>query len=95
VDWLLSTAHASDVTATRTTHRRALALAVRVLRVERSLTQERVDAAGNLSHNSAKRTESGDTSVGFDIIVGVAAGLGVPVSELMVEYERQLQKLKR
>ncbi len=67
---------------------------MRVLRVERDLTQERVDTAGNLSHNSTKRTESGDTSVGFDILVGVAAGLGVPVSELMVEYERQLQKLK-
>ncbi|MDW5597313.1 helix-turn-helix transcriptional regulator [Conexibacter stalactiti] len=79
----------------RTTHRRALALAVRVLRVERSLTQERVDTAGNLSHNSTKRTESGDTSVGFDILVGVATGLGVSVSELMVEYERQLQKLSR
>ncbi|MDO8186476.1 helix-turn-helix transcriptional regulator [Conexibacter sp. JD483] len=79
----------------RTTHRRALATAVRVLRVERDLTQERVDTAGNLSHNSTKRTESGDTSVGFDILVGVAAGLGVSVSELMVEYERQLQKLTR
>lgn len=34
-------------------------------------------------------------AVGFDILVGLAAGLGVPLSELIAEYERQLQKLQK
>jgi transcriptional regulator with XRE-family HTH domain len=65
------------------------------MRAERDLSQERVEEAGDLSTPAIQRVESGRISVGFDILVGVADGLGVPLSELIAEYERQLQKLKR
>lgn len=73
-------------------HRRALATAIRVMRAERDLSQEAVEAAGRLSTPAVQRAESGRVSVGFDILVGIAAGLGVSLGELIAEYERQLTK---
>lgn len=62
------------------------------MRAERDLSQEAVEAAGNLSTPAVQRAESGRISVGFDILVGIAAGLGVPLGDLIAEYERQLAK---
>lgn len=62
---------------------------------EGRLSQERVEEAGDLSPPAVQRIESGRISVGFDILVGVADGLGVSLGELIAEYERQLKKLAR
>jgi transcriptional regulator with XRE-family HTH domain len=39
-----------------------------------------------------QRDECGRTSIGFDILVKIAAGLGVSLGELIAEYERQLRR---
>ena len=76
----------------RSSERRALARAVRVLRAERDLSQEEVERAGGLGVNAVGRAERGTSSPSFDTLVGIAAGLGVTLSELIAEVERQLRR---
>jgi len=82
-------------TKPRTREREALGRAIRVLRAEQGVSQEDVEAAGGLGQNALTRIERGGVSPSFDSLVGVAAGLGVPLSELIEAYERQLARAPR
>lgn len=70
--------------------RRALAIAVRELRVRRSLKQEEVCAAADLGRNYLTTLESGRTNPSFEALVRVARGLGVSFTELVRVYEERL-----
>ena len=71
--------------------RRALAIAVRELRVRRSLKQEEVCAAADLGRNYLTTLESGRTNPSFEALVRVARGLGVSFTELVRVYEERLE----
>jgi transcriptional regulator with XRE-family HTH domain len=75
--------------------RKALGRAIRVLRAEHGVSQEDVEDAGGLGQNALTRIERGGVSPSFDSLVGVAAGLGVPLSVLIEGYERQLARAPR
>lgn len=70
--------------------RRALAIAVRELRVRRSLKQEEVCEASGLGRNYLTTLESGRTNPSFEAMVRVARGLGVTFTELAQVYEARL-----
>jgi transcriptional regulator with XRE-family HTH domain len=70
--------------------RRALAIAVRELRVRKSLKQEEVCEAAGLGRNYLTTLESGRTNPSFEAMVRVARGLGVSFTELMRVYEERL-----
>lgn len=71
--------------------RRCLAIAVRELRVRRSLRQEEVQDKGGLSRAYLTGVESGRVSPSFDSLVRIADGLGVELSELIQLYEQRLR----
>lgn len=79
----------------RRREREALGRAIRVLRAEHGVSQEDVERAGGLGQNAIGRIERGASSPSFDSLVGVAAGLGVPLSVLIEGYERQLARAPR
>ena len=72
--------------------RRALAIAVRELRVRRSLKQEEVCEASGLGRNYLTTLESGRTNPSFDAMVRVARGLGVSFADLARVYEERLEE---
>jgi transcriptional regulator with XRE-family HTH domain len=63
-----------------------------MLRAERQLSQEDVQAKGGLGQNALTRIESGAVSASLASLLRVAEGLGVPVSALMEAFEAQLGK---
>jgi len=69
-----------------------LAIAVRELRVRRSLKQEEVCEASGLGRNYLTTLESGRTNPSFEAMVRVARGLGVSFTELAQVYEARLQE---
>ncbi len=75
--------------------REALGRAIRVLRAERGVSQETVEAAGGLGQNALTRIERGGVAASFDSLVGVAHGLGVPLSVVIGAYEAQLARPPR
>lgn len=75
--------------------RAALGRAIRVLRAEHGVSQEDVERDGGLGANAVGRMERGVSAPGFDSLVGVADGLGVPLSALIEAYERQLARAPR
>jgi transcriptional regulator with XRE-family HTH domain len=79
----------------KTREREALGRAIRVLRAERGVSQEDVEGAGGLGQNALGRIERGAVSPSFDSLVGVAAGLGVPLGALVEAYEQQLARAPR
>ena len=74
--------------------RRALAIAVRELRVRRSLKQEEVCAASGLGRNYLTTLESGRTNPSFEAMVRVSRGLGVSFTELARVYEERLEEAR-
>lgn len=72
--------------------RRALAIAVRELRVRKSLKQEEVCEASGLGRNYLTTLESGRTNPSFEAMVRVARGLGVSFAELARVYEERLEE---
>lgn len=72
--------------------RRALAIAVRELRVRKSLKQEEVCEASGLGRNYITTLESGRTNPSFDAMVRVARGLGVSFTDLARVYEERLEE---
>ena len=70
--------------------RRALAIAVRELRVRKSLKQEEVCEASGLGRNYLTTLESGRTNPSFEAMVRVARGLGVTFTELARVFEERL-----
>ena len=82
-------------TKPRLRERKALARAIRVLRAEHGVSQEDVEREGGLGANAIGRMERGASSPSFDSLVGVAEGLGLPLSALIEAYERQLARAPR
>jgi transcriptional regulator with XRE-family HTH domain len=72
--------------------RRALAIAVRELRVRKSLKQEEVCEAAGLGRNYLTTLESGRTNPSFEAMVRVARGLDVSFAELARVYEERLDE---
>jgi transcriptional regulator with XRE-family HTH domain len=70
--------------------RRALANAVRELRARRRITQEALAEAAGLGSNYISEVETGRKRVGYETVVLIAYGLGLPLSELVRLYEERL-----
>ena len=66
----------------------ALGAAIRRLREQKGLSQEQFGFETQLHRNYIGRVERGELNLSFDRLVRVARALGVPLSELMSEYER-------
>jgi len=64
-----------------------LGRAVRELRARRSLSQERLGLEGGLHRNYVGAIERGEINPTFAVLLKVAAGLAVPLSELFALYE--------
>ena len=69
-----------------------MAIAVRELRVRKSLKQEEVCEASGLGRNYLTTLESGRTNPSFEAMVRVARGLGVSFTELARVYEERLEE---
>lgn len=82
-------------TKPRRREREALGRAIRVLRAERDLSQEDVEAGGGLGQNALTRIERGGVAASFDSLVGIATGLGVSLRDLFDAYEAQLARPPR
>ncbi|HVU60236.1 MAG TPA: helix-turn-helix transcriptional regulator [Mycobacteriales bacterium] len=65
-----------------TAHRRAFGDRVRALREERSWSQEVLADRAEVTREYISRIESGTQSVSLDVIVRVARGFGLSLSEL-------------
>lgn len=69
---------------------RALAAAIREIRARQQLSQERVAAKGGVGRKYVGQIERAEITPSFAALVGVALGLGVPLSEVMRVYEERL-----
>lgn len=69
---------------------RALAAAIREIRARQQLSQERVAAKGGVGRKYVGQIERGEITPSFAALVGIAAGLDVPLSELIRVYEERL-----
>lgn len=69
---------------------RALASAVREIRARQGLRQEDVASAGGLGRKYIGQVENGDLRPSFAAVLAIARGLGVPLSELVAVYERNV-----
>jgi DNA-binding XRE family transcriptional regulator len=67
---------------------RALGAAVRELRARRGLSQEQLGVRGRLHRNYVGGIERGELNITFRVLLKVARGLNVPLSELIEMYER-------
>jgi transcriptional regulator with XRE-family HTH domain len=72
---------------------RALAAAVREIRARQQLSQERVAGRGGVGRKYVGQIERGEIIPSFAALVGIADGLGVPLSELIRVYEERLRAL--
>jgi DNA-binding XRE family transcriptional regulator len=73
---------------------RALGAAVREVRARRGLSQEELGFAGGLHRNYVGGIERGELNITFRILLKVARGLNVPLSELVGLYERNRRELR-
>lgn len=71
---------------------RALGDALRALRNERGLTQERLGDLSGLTTNYVGDTERGERNVGVRALWQLADGLGISASELLRQAERRTTK---
>jgi transcriptional regulator with XRE-family HTH domain len=69
---------------------RALAAAVKRLRVKRRVSQEQLSLEAGLHRNYVGRLERAELSPTFEPLVSIAHALGVAPEELMRHYEREL-----
>lgn len=67
----------------------ALGAAVRRLRLERDLSQERLSLEAGLHRNYVGRVERGDLSPTFEPLVEISRALGIGPDELMRLYLRE------
>jgi transcriptional regulator with XRE-family HTH domain len=70
---------------------RALGRAVREVRARRGLSQEALGFAADLHRNYVGAVERGLINPTLKTLLALVEGLGVPLSELVVVYERQLR----
>ncbi len=69
---------------------RAFGRAVRELRARRWMSQEGLGFAAGLHRNYVGALERGETNPTFRTVLRLVRGLGVPLSELVTVYERQM-----
>jgi DNA-binding XRE family transcriptional regulator len=67
---------------------RALGAAVREVRARRGLSQEELGFKGGLHRNYVGAIERGEQNITFRVLLKVARGLNVPLSQLVRLYER-------
>lgn len=65
----------------------ALGGAIRRLRVEKGLSQERLALLANADRSHFGRLERGDNEIAFLLLVRIASALGVTVERLMHEAQ--------
>ncbi|HEX7291913.1 MAG TPA: helix-turn-helix transcriptional regulator [Conexibacter sp.] len=70
---------------------RALAAAVREIRARQQLSQERVAGRGGVGRKYVGQIERAEIVPSFAALVALAAGLAVPLSELVRVYEERLR----
>jgi transcriptional regulator with XRE-family HTH domain len=70
---------------------RALGRAVREMRARRGLSQEALGFAADLHRNYVGAVERGLINPTLKTLLALVEGLGVPLSELVDVYERQLR----
>ncbi len=73
----------------RTPEHHALGRALLELRARRGLSQEQLGADAGLHRNYVGALERGEINPTFRVLLKLAAGLRVPLSELVAVYERQ------
>ncbi len=73
---------------------RALAAAIREIRARHQLSQERVAARGGVGRKYVGELERAEITPSFASLVAIAAGLDVPLSELIRVYEDRLRALR-
>lgn len=71
----------------------ALGRAVRELRARRGLSQEELGFCSRLHRNYVGAIERGEINPTFRILIALSRGLSVPLSELLVVFERQFVAL--
>jgi transcriptional regulator with XRE-family HTH domain len=71
----------------------ALGRAVRELRARRGLSQEELGFCSRLHRNYVGAIERGEINPTFRILIALSRGLAVPLSELLVVFERQFVAL--
>jgi DNA-binding XRE family transcriptional regulator len=71
----------------------ALGCAVRELRARRGLSQEGVGVLLGAHRNYVGAIERGEINPTFRILIAVSRGLSVPLSELLVVFERHVVEL--
>jgi transcriptional regulator with XRE-family HTH domain len=69
----------------------ALASAVREIRARQQLSQETVADRGELNRKTVGQVERCEITPSFAVLVSIAHGLDVPLSELVRVYEERLQ----
>ncbi|HEX4804464.1 MAG TPA: helix-turn-helix transcriptional regulator [Conexibacter sp.] len=69
----------------------ALAAAIREIRARQQLSQERVAAQGGVGRKYVGQIERAEITPSFAALVGLALGLGVPLSEVIRVYEERLR----
>lgn len=67
----------------------ALGAALRGLRLERDLSQERLSLDAGLHRNYVGRVERGELSPTFEPLVSISRALGIEPDELMRLYRRE------
>jgi transcriptional regulator with XRE-family HTH domain len=72
---------------------RALAAAIREIRARQQLPQERVAARGGVGRKYVGQIERGEITPSFAALVGIARGLDVPLSEVILVYEQRLSAM--
>jgi transcriptional regulator with XRE-family HTH domain len=78
----------SDVPDRR--HRKALGAAVRELRARRGFSQDQLGLRGRLHRNYVGAIERGEINPTLRVMLKLCDGLGIPLTELVLVYERQL-----
>jgi len=73
---------------------RALAAAIREIRARQQLSQERVATKGGVGRKYVGELERAEITPSFASLVAIAAGLDVPLSELIRVYEDRLRALR-
>ena len=69
---------------------RAFAAAIREIRARVQLSQDRVAEVGEVGRKYVGQIERGEITPSLAAMVGLARGLGVPLSEIVRVYEERL-----
>jgi transcriptional regulator with XRE-family HTH domain len=70
--------------------RQGLALALRQLRIERSLSQEKLAAVAGIHRSYVFKLERGEVNPSLDVVTSLAGALGISTSELVQLAEKAL-----